>query len=146
MINGALSSSVHAGIVYATGLPAIRIRTPALHHLTIDLLSLWPMTQECHISISCRGWQRRQRWQVRRGARRLQKGRRRPSRRGFIGQRGCIGAERLDKRVKPSLQCRQDWGDQSQKACITKLTFIVGSYLFNIFSIGMSIFHGLDFS
>ena len=33
MINDALSSSVHAGTVSATGLSIIRIRTPALHYL-----------------------------------------------------------------------------------------------------------------
>ena len=110
-VYSALSSSIHAGTVSATGLPAIRIWTPALHYLTIDLQCLWPMTRGCNIGISRQGWQRGHRWQVRRGARRLLSGRRGPSRRGFLGQRRCIGAERLDKRVKPGLQCRQDWGD-----------------------------------
>ena len=116
MNNGALSSSIHAGTVSATGLPAIRIRTPALQYLTNDLQCLWSMTQGCDIGISCQGWQRGHKWHVRRGTRRLLRGRRRPSRRGILGHRRCIGAERLDKRVKPGLQCRQDWGEVVIKA------------------------------
>ena len=46
MINSTFSCPAHVGIVSTTGLLAIRIRTPAPHHLTIDLKKLWSMIQD----------------------------------------------------------------------------------------------------
>ena len=76
----------NAGIVSTTGLPAIRIRSPALHHLTINLQCLWPHdTGMLHRRLLSGLTAGGQRLQVRYGARRLQWGRCRPSRRVHCG-------------------------------------------------------------
>ena len=108
MIYSTSSSTIHTGMVCATGFPAIRTRTLGPHHPAIDMQRVGSMTERCPIDINCRGWQWGRRWQVRRRARRLEVGRRRLAGQGFLGQRRCTGVERLTFRALKSVSGPHD--------------------------------------